>query len=51
MGSLLKPGTEQNDGGTFRPVLPTKIWNSQLVLSHAWQKSSLPSAICEHAAW
>ena len=25
--SLLKPGTERNDGGTFRPVPPTKIRN------------------------
>ena len=27
-GSLLKPGTERNDGGTFRSVPPTKIRNS-----------------------
>ena len=27
-GALLKPGTERNDGGTFRPVPPTKIRNS-----------------------
>ena len=26
-GLLLKPGTEWNDGGTFRPVPPTKIRN------------------------
>ena len=30
-GSLLKPGTGRNNGGTFRPVPPTKIWNGQLV--------------------
>ena len=29
--SLLKSGTERNNSGTFRPVPPTKIRNSQLV--------------------
>ena len=31
---LLKPGIGQNDVGTFCLVLPTKIWNCQLVPSY-----------------
>ena len=30
-GSLLKPGTERNDGGTFRSVPPTKIRKSVML--------------------
>ena len=32
--SFLKPGTERNDGGTFRPVPPTKIRNCVWIKAH-----------------
>ena len=33
-GSFLKPGTERNNGGTFRPVPPTKIRNNAWIKAH-----------------
>ena len=32
--SFLKPGTERNNGGTFRPVPPTKIRNCAWIKAH-----------------
>ena len=41
---MLKPGTELNDGGTFRPVPPTKIQNCAWIKAHKTKITKVSSA-------